>query len=57
MPQARANEIDIEYESFGREGDPLILLIMGLRGAAQLLAGIIVQGSGGQGVPRRQVRQ
>ncbi len=35
MPQVRANGIDIEYESFGREGDPLILLIMGL--AAQLI--------------------
>src|SRR6202042_2744943 len=29
MPQVRANGIDIEYESFGRDGDPLILLIMG----------------------------
>jgi pimeloyl-ACP methyl ester carboxylesterase len=29
MPQVQANGIDIEYESFGREGDPLILLIMG----------------------------
>jgi pimeloyl-ACP methyl ester carboxylesterase len=35
MPQARANGIDIEYESFGRIGDPLILLIMGF--AAQLI--------------------
>jgi pimeloyl-ACP methyl ester carboxylesterase len=35
MPQARANGIDIEYESFGRDGDPLILMIMGL--AAQLV--------------------
>jgi pimeloyl-ACP methyl ester carboxylesterase len=35
MTQVRANGIDIEYESFGREGDPLILLIMGF--AAQLL--------------------
>jgi len=34
MPQARANGVDIEYESFGRVGDPTILLIMGL--AAQL---------------------
>jgi pimeloyl-ACP methyl ester carboxylesterase len=34
MPQVRANGIDIEYESFGRESDPLILLIMGF--AAQL---------------------
>ena len=29
MPQVRANGIDIEYESFGRDGDPAILLIMG----------------------------
>jgi pimeloyl-ACP methyl ester carboxylesterase len=35
MPQLRANGIDIEYESFGRDNDPLILLIMGL--AAQLI--------------------
>ena len=35
MPQVRANGIDIEYESFGRDGDPLILLIMGF--AAQLI--------------------
>src|SRR5271166_1375531 len=35
MPQVRANGIDIDYENFGREGDPLILLIMGF--AAQLI--------------------
>ena len=35
MPQVRANEIDIEYESFGLESDPLILLIMGF--GAQLI--------------------
>jgi pimeloyl-ACP methyl ester carboxylesterase len=35
MPQVQANGIDIEYESFGLEGDPLILLIMGF--AAQLI--------------------
>ena len=35
MPRVRANGIDIEYESFGRDGDPLILLIMGF--AAQLI--------------------
>lgn len=29
MPQAPANGIDLEYESFGRAGDPAILLIMG----------------------------
>jgi pimeloyl-ACP methyl ester carboxylesterase len=35
MPQVRDNGIDIEYESFGRDGDPLILLIMGF--GAQLI--------------------
>ena len=35
MPQVRANGIDIEYESFGRESDPLILFIMGF--GAQLI--------------------
>ena len=35
MPQVRANRIDIEYESFGRESDPLVLLIMGF--GAQLI--------------------
>jgi pimeloyl-ACP methyl ester carboxylesterase len=35
MPQVRANGIDIEYQSFGRESDPLILLIMGF--GAQLI--------------------
>ena len=35
MPQVRANKIDIEYESFGRDSDPLILLIMGF--GAQLI--------------------
>jgi pimeloyl-ACP methyl ester carboxylesterase len=35
LPQVRANGIDIEYESFGRDRDPLILLINGF--AAQLV--------------------
>ena len=30
MPQAQTNNITIEYESFGAESDPTILLIMGL---------------------------
>jgi pimeloyl-ACP methyl ester carboxylesterase len=34
MPQIRANGIDIEYQSFGRDSDPAILLIMGF--AAQM---------------------
>ena len=29
MARVRANGIDIEYESFGRSGDPAVLLIMG----------------------------
>src|SRR5271165_4330643 len=29
MPQIRANGIGIEYESIGREGDPVILMING----------------------------
>ena len=33
MPLIRANGLDIEYESFGREGDPAILLIMGFDNA------------------------
>ncbi|HLZ84735.1 MAG TPA: alpha/beta fold hydrolase [Caulobacteraceae bacterium] len=36
MPQLRANAIDIEYESFGREDDPVVLLIMGLGGQLTL---------------------
>jgi pimeloyl-ACP methyl ester carboxylesterase len=35
MPQIRANGLDIEYETFGRAGDPAVLLIMGF--AAQLI--------------------
>ena len=36
MPQVRANGVDLEYESFGRESDPVILLIMGLGGQLTL---------------------
>jgi pimeloyl-ACP methyl ester carboxylesterase len=36
MPQVRANGIDIEYETFGSDGDPVILLIMGLGGQLTL---------------------
>lgn len=34
MPQIKANGLDIEYETFGRPGDPALLLIMGF--AAQM---------------------
>jgi pimeloyl-ACP methyl ester carboxylesterase len=30
MPRARANGIEIEYESFGHPSDPILLLVMGL---------------------------
>jgi pimeloyl-ACP methyl ester carboxylesterase len=30
MPQVKANGINIEYDRFGRPGDPAVLLIMGL---------------------------
>ena len=33
MPHVHANGVDIEYESMGREGDPVILLTMGLASA------------------------
>jgi pimeloyl-ACP methyl ester carboxylesterase len=29
MPRVRANVVDLEYDSIGRDGDPVILLIMG----------------------------
>ncbi len=29
MPRAKANGLEFEYESFGRHGDPVVLLIMG----------------------------
>ena len=35
MPRVKANGIEIEYESFGRDNDPTILLIMGF--AAQMI--------------------
>ncbi|TNE50306.1 MAG: alpha/beta hydrolase [Deltaproteobacteria bacterium] len=30
MPKVKANDIELEYETFGREGHPAIVLIMGL---------------------------
>ena len=36
MPNLRANGIDIEYEEFGRQSDPTLLLVMGL--GAQMIA-------------------
>jgi hypothetical protein len=28
--KVKANGVELEYESFGREGDPVVLLVMGL---------------------------
>lgn len=36
MPQIKANGITIEYESFGRDSDPCVLLIMGFSGQLTL---------------------
>jgi len=36
MPRARSNGIELEYETFGRAGDPPLLLVMGL-GAQMIL--------------------
>lgn len=36
MPRARSNGIELEYDSFGRPGDPPLLLVMGL-GAQMIL--------------------
>lgn len=36
MPQVRANDIYIEFESFGRDSDPAVLLIMGFSGQLTL---------------------
>jgi len=49
MPQVRANGIDIEYESFGAETDPAILLIMGLGGQLTLWPVAFCQGLAARG--------
>jgi pimeloyl-ACP methyl ester carboxylesterase len=49
MPQIRAHGIDIEYESFGRDGDPVILLIMGLGGQLTLWPERFCQGLAARG--------
>ncbi len=57
MPHVRANGIDIEYESFGRESDPLILFIMGFGAQLIFWPEPLMRGTGGEGVSGRQVRQ
>ena len=49
MPQVRANNIDIEYESFGRDSDPVVLLIMGFSGQLTLWPASFCDGLAAQG--------
>ena len=49
MPQVRANGIEIEYESFGLNGDPLILLIMGFAGQLIFWPEALCQGLAAKG--------
>lgn len=49
MPQVRANNIDIEYESFGRDSDPAVLLIMGFSGQLTLWPVSFCEGLAAQG--------
>src|SRR3984885_3105534 len=49
MPQVRANGIDIEYESFGRERDPLILFIAGFAAQLTFLPEALCQGLAAKG--------
>src|SRR5262245_40175699 len=49
MPQVQANGLSIEYESFGRESDPAILLIMGFSGQMTLWPVALCEGLCAQG--------
>jgi pimeloyl-ACP methyl ester carboxylesterase len=44
MARVHANGIDIEYESIGREGDPVVLLIMGFSGPLTFWPDSLCQG-------------
>ena len=49
MPRVRANGIDIEYESIGRDGGPVILLIMGFASALTSWPDSLCQGLAAKG--------
>ena len=49
MPQVKANGLSIEYESFGRESDPVILLIMGFSAQLTLWPVALCEGLAAQG--------
>jgi pimeloyl-ACP methyl ester carboxylesterase len=49
MPQAKANGLDIEFESFGSETHPAILLIMGFSAQMTLWPELLCQGLAAKG--------
>jgi pimeloyl-ACP methyl ester carboxylesterase len=49
MPQVKANGIDIEFESFGRDADPAILLIMGFSAQLTIWPDALCQGLAAKG--------
>jgi len=49
MPQIKANGLAIEFESFGRESDPAILLIMGYTGQLTMWPVALCEGLAAQG--------
>ncbi|MCC8428393.1 alpha/beta fold hydrolase [Reyranella aquatilis] len=49
MAKTKANGIEIEYETFGRKGDPALLLIMGLGAQLTLWPESLCEGLAGQG--------
>ncbi len=49
MPQVRANGLDFEYESFGRDSDPVILLIMGFSGQLTMWPEALCRGLAARG--------
>ena len=48
MPRARANGIEIEYETFGPEDAPPLLLVMGLGGQLLLWPEPVCEGLAGR---------
>ncbi|MBU6472875.1 MAG: alpha/beta hydrolase, partial [Alphaproteobacteria bacterium] len=49
MPQLNANGLAFEYESFGRESDPAILLIMGFSAQMTMWPTALCEGLAGKG--------
>lgn len=49
MARVKANGIEIEYETFGRKGDPALLLIMGLGAQLTLWPEALCEGLAGRG--------